>query len=317
MSTAEVVAGIDVASTHVDVALVGGELAQSRYGNDVEGHSALVGALSGAAVALVVLEASGGYEVDVACALQAAGLAVAVINPRQGRDFARALGQLAKTDRIDAQMLAEFAAVLRRRPDCANYVRPLPVAQQQDLAALVTRRRQLVGMLQAERQRLRLSRSAVRPSLKALIAAIQAQLDGIERQMRAHVQQHDAALDALLRSAGGVGPIASATLIADLPELGHLNRRQISALVGVAPFARDSGVLRGRRRIAGGRFEVRRTLYMAALVATRHNQSIRAFYQRLVSAGKVKKVALVACMRKLLTILNAMVRDQRCFAAPA
>lgn len=317
MSTAEVVAGIDVASTHVDVALVGGELAQSRYGNDAEGHSALVAALSGAAVALVVLEASGGYEVDVACALEAAGLAVAVINPRQGRDFARALGQLAKTDRIDAQVLAEFAAVLRRRPDCANYVRPLPVAEQQDLAALVTRRRQLVSMLQAERQRLRLSRAAVRPSVKALIAAIQAQLDGIERQMRAHVQQHDAALDALLRSAGGVGPIASATLIADLPELGHLNRRQISALVGVAPFARDSGVMRGRRRIAGGRFEVRRTLYMAALVATRHNQSIRAFYQRLLGAGKVKKVALVACMRKLLTILNAMVREQRCFAAPA
>lgn len=317
MSTAEVVAGIDVASTHVDVALVGGQLVQSRYGNDAEGHSALVAALSGAAVALVVLEASGGYEVDVACALEAAGLAVAVINPRQGRDFARALGQLAKTDRIDAQVLAELAAVLRRRPDCANYVRPLPVAEQQDLAALVTRRRQLVSMLQAERQRLRLSRAAVRPSVKALIAAIQAQLDGIEGQMRAHVQQHDAALDALLRSTGGVGPITSATLIADLPELGHLNRRQISALVGVAPFARDSGVMRGRRRIAGGRFEVRRTLYMAALVATRHNPSIRAFYQRLVRAGKVKKVALVACMRKLLTILNAMVRDQRCFAAPA
>jgi transposase len=316
MSIAEVVAGIDVASTHLDVALVGGELERSRYGNDAEGHSALMAALSAAAVSLVVLEASGGYEVDVACALQAAGLAVAVINPRQGRDFARAMGQLAKTDRIDAQVLAELAVVLRRRPDCVNHVQPLPVAEQQDLAALVTRRRQLVSMLQAERQRLRLSRAAVRPSVKALLVAIQAQLDGIERQMQAHVQQHHGALDRLLRSAGGVGPIASATLIADLPELGHLNRRQISALVGVAPFARDSGVMRGRRRIAGGRFEVRRTLYMAALVAARHNQAIRAFYQRLVAGGKLKKVALVACMRKLLTILNAMVRDQRYFTGP-
>ncbi len=220
---------------------------------------------------------------------------------------------LRKTDRIDAQALAELAATLVRRPDCARFLRPRSRAEQQDLAALVTRRRQLTTMLLSERQRLRLARPKVRPSVEALITAIKAQLDEVEAQMVGHVQSHYAELDALLRSTGGIGPVASATLLADLPELGKLNRRQISALVGVAPFAQDSGSTHGRRRVSGGRFELRRALYMATLTATRHNPVIRHFYERLVAAGKLKKVALIAAMRKLITILNAMVRDQQKF----
>lgn len=205
-------------------------------------------------------------------------------------------------------MLAEFAAVLVRREDLASLIRPLADAQQQALAAMVTRRRQLLTMLLSERQRLQLAIPVVRPSIEAMIEAIRKQLDEVEAQMVGHVREHYAALDKLLRSASGIGPVASATLIAELPELGRLNRRQIAALVGVAPMAKDSGTSRGRRRIQGGRFEIRRVLYMATLTASRHNPAIRAFYQRLIAVGKLPKVALVACMRKLLTTLNAMVR---------
>jgi transposase len=302
--------GIDIAKANVDCAVLGAELPVRRYINDVDGHSALAAALQPLGVALVVMEATGGYESALACALQAAGCAVAVVNPKQARDFAKGIGRLAKTDRIDAETLAQFAATLLRRGDLRRFTQPLPDAQQRDLAALVTRRRQLLTMLGAERLRLQLATTKVRPSIEALIGAIRAQLDDVEAQMRSHVGQHFAELDALLRSARGIGPIASATLIATLPELGHLNRRQISALVGVAPMANDSGTLRGRRRVAGGRFEVRRVLYMATLTATSHNPTIRAYYQRLVAAGKLPKVALVACMRKLLVTLNAMIRTQ-------
>jgi transposase len=313
MSKSSVLVGVDVASEHVDVAAIADKLPATRYTNDADGHTALVHALAPLDVALVVMEATGGYEAALACALQAAGVPVAVINPRQARDFARSMGRLAKTDRIDAQILAELAATLVRRPDCARFLRPRSSAEQQDLAALVTRRRQLTTMLLSERQRLRLARPKVQPSVEALITAIKAQLDEVETQMVCHVQRHYAELDALLRSTGGIGPVASATLLADLPELGKLNRRQISALVGVAPFAKDSGSMRGRRRVSGGRFELRRALYMATLAATRHNPVIRHFYERLVAAGKLKKVALIAAMRKLITILNAMVRDQQKF----
>ncbi|MGH7184859.1 MAG: IS110 family transposase, partial [Pseudomonadota bacterium] len=301
MSDSTVMVGIDVASEQVDVAAIGAVLPLARCNNDPEGHSALAAALTGAGAALVVMEATGGYEAALACALQAAGLKVAVINPRQARDFARAMGRLAKTDAVDAQTLAELAAILARRPDLERFVRPLPDVAQQELAALVTRRRQLTTMLLSERQRLRLAIAVVRPSVEAVIELIRKQLDDIEAQMVRHVREHYAELDAVLQSAGGIGPIASASLIADLPELGRLNRRAIAALVGVAPYARDSGRHRGRRRIAGGRFELRRALYMATLTATRHNPAIRAFYQRLLAAGKLKKVALIACMRKLLT----------------
>lgn len=313
MSESSVVVGIDIAKLHVDVAVSGTPALAERFANDSEGHAAVIARLEPLAVELVVMEATGGYEAPLACALQAAGLAVAVVNPRQARDFAKAMGRLAKTDQIDAEGLAELGRMLLTRADLARYLRPLATAEQQDLAALVKRRRQLVAMLVMERQRLDRARAAVRPSIKALINAIQRQLDRVDREMVQHATAHFAELDQLLRSTGGIGPVASATLIAELPELGRLTRRQIAALVGVAPIARDSGQMRGRRRIQGGRFQIRRTLYMATLSAARHNPVIRAHYQHLVAAGKFKKVALVACMRKLVTILNAMARTHTTF----
>jgi transposase len=311
MSGYSVVVGIDVAKAHLDVAALGAKLGAERFGNDAEGHTALVAALQSLGVALVVMEATGGYEAALACALQAAGLAVAVVNPKQARDFAKSMGRLAKTDRIDARTLAELAGVLARREDLARFIRPLADVQQQQLAALVTRRRQLLTMLGAEHQRLQLAVPMVRPSIEAMIQAIRAQLEDLEGQMIAHLREHFADLDALLQSTRGIGPIASATLIAELPELGRLNRREIAALVGVAPIANESGTSRGRRRVQGGRFEIRRVLYMATLTAARRNPVIKAFYQRLIAAGKLPKVALVACMRKLLTVLNAMVRTNK------
>ena len=308
-----VVVGIDVAKDHVDVAMVGASLTSMRFDNGIDGHSALIAALQPLSPQLVVMEATGGYEAALACALQAAGMAVAVVNPRQARDFAKALGRLAKTDRIDAEGLAEFSRILLTRPDLARYLRPLETPAQQDLAALVTRRRQLVTMLGMERQRLAIARPAVRRSVQALIRAIEKQLDQVDGEMTRHLTTHFRELDQLLRTTGGIGPVVSATLIADLPELGRLTRRQIAALVGVAPMAWDSGQMRGRRRIQGGRFEIRRALYMATLVAARYNPVIHAHYERLVAAGKLKKVALVACMRKLLTILNAMARTGTAF----
>ena len=306
-----VVVGIDVAKAHLDVAVSGASLGTERWSNDAEGHSELVAALQPLDVALVVMEASGGYEAAVTCALQAAGLAVAVVNPRQARDFAKSMGQLAKTDRIDAKMLAELARVLLSRQDLARYLRPVTDAQQRVLAALVTRRRQLLAMLVSERLRLQVAMAEVRPSIETMITAIRAQLDELEGQMLAHLREHFGELDAVLRSTVGIGPIASATLIAELPELGQLSRRRIAALVGVAPMANESGARRGRRSIRGGRFEVRRVLYMATLSAIHSNPVIEGFYRRLIAAGKLPKVALVACMRKLLTILNAMAKTRR------
>jgi transposase len=311
MSASSVVVGIDVAKAHVDVSVLGAKLDAQRFDNEAEAHSALAAALKPLGVSLVVMEATGGYEAALACALQATGLPVAVVNPRQARDFAKSMGRLAKTDRIDARMLAEFAAVLVRRDDLVSFIRPLADAQQQALAAMVTRRRQLVTMMLSERQRLQLAIAVVRPSIEAMIEAIRKQLDDVEAQMVGHVQAHYAELDKLLRSASGIGPVASATLIAELPELGRLNRREIAALVGVAPMANDSGNSKGRRRVQGGRFEIRRVLYMATLTAARHNPAIKTFYDRLVTAGKLPKVALVACMRKLLTTLNAMVKTNK------
>jgi transposase len=305
------VVGIDVSKAHVDVVVIGAALEAERFANEVEGHSALAAALRPLGVALVVMEATGGYEMALACALQAAGLAVVVINPKQARDFAKAMGCLAKTDRIDARTLAELGTVLLGRADLARFVRPLPDAQQQALAALVTRRRQLLTMLVSERARLPLAIAVVRPSIEAMITAIRVQLDDVEAQMTRHVREHFAEMDTLLRSATGIGRIASATMIATLPELGELNRRAVAALVGVAPIANESGTSRGRRRVQGGRFEVRRVLYMATLSAIRRNPAIRDFYQRLRAKGKLPKVAIVASMRKLLTILNAMARTHK------
>ena len=303
------VVGIDVAKAHVDVFVLGAEFKAQRFDNEADGHSALATALAPLDVRLVVMEATGGYEAALACSLQAAGFAVAVVNPKQARDFAKGMGYLAKTDAIDAKALAALADALSRQPDLASYLRPLTDKAQRDLAALVTRRRQLLAMMLSERQRMQLAVAKVRPSIEAMIEAIKAQLDQVEGEMVGHVREHFGKLDALLRSTKGIGPVASATLIAELPELGRLNRRQIAALVGVAPMANDSGNSKGRRRVTGGRFEIRRALYMATLTATRHNPAISAFYVRLLAAGKLPKVALIACMRKLLTTLNAMARS--------
>ena len=308
MSVSSVTVGIDVAKLHVDVWVLGAKSDAQRWSNDAEGHSALATLLHPLGVDLVVMEATGGYEAALACALQAAGLPVAVVSPRQARDFAKAMGQLAKTDAVDARILAELGSVLVRREDLQRFVRPLADERQQWLAALLTRWRQLLSMLHSERQRLQITPAKLHPSIEAIVAAIKAQLDEIEAQMLTHVREHFGPLDALLQSAAGIGPVASATLVGELPELGRLNRREIAALVVVAPMANDSGSSRGRRRVQGGRFEVRRVMYMATLTATRHNPAIRAFYERLRAAGKLPKVALVACMRKLLTTLNAMVR---------
>ncbi len=300
-----------MASTHVDVSVVGAVLPEGldHVGNDADGHSLLADALVRLTPELVLMEATGGYEAALACALQAVGLRVAVVNPRMARDFARAMQRLAKTDRIDAQTLAEFAVVLARRPDSERFIRPLSDPEQQDLAALVTRRRQLVSMQLSERQRLRLARPVARGSIEALIEAIARQLEDVEAEMARHVEQHCSDMARLLQSIAGIGRVVAATLIAELPELGRLNRRQICALIGVAPYAKDSGATRGRRRIYSGRFEVRRALYMATLTATRCNPAIKTFYEHLLAAGKLKKVALVACMRKLVTHLNAIARN--------
>ncbi|MCB2006022.1 MAG: transposase [Rhodoferax sp.] len=300
--------GIDVSRDTLEVACPS-QPRSWQHSNDASGIEALCTELLGLSPALVVLEATGGYEFEAACSLQAAGLPVAVVNPRQARDFARAMGALAKTDSLDARVLAEFARVLHQHPQRERFIKPLADAELQHLQALVLRRRQLVGMLTSERQRLRLSHASARHSIECTIEFLRAQIDGIEGECAAHMQAHHDTLASTLGSVKGIGTATVATLVAELPELGTLTRRGIAALVGVAPLNRDSGLMRGKRAIWGGRAEVRRALYMATLVAVRHNVALRVFYQRLVTAGKPKKVALVAAMRKLLGVLNAMVKS--------
>lgn len=300
--------GIDVAKEAVDVAF-GTSGAVEQFTNEAEGHDSLIERLSGIPVELIVLEATGGYEFAIAGALQVAGLPVAIINPRQARDFAKAMGYLAKTDRIDARALAQLADVLARHPDRDKIVKPLPCADLQHLQAMVVRRRQLVAMLVAERQRLAVAHQAARPSIETIIKTLKQELGRAEAELARHIDTHHADLAALLGSVKGIGSATTSTLIAEVPELGCLSRREIGALVGVAPMNRDSGVLRGKRMIYGGRASVSRALYRATLVAVRFNPVLRAFYEPLVNAGKPKKVAFVAAMRKLLTILNAMVKS--------
>jgi transposase len=299
--------GIDIAKEHFEAALGAEEIV--RLTNDPSGHDGLLAQLQGLTVGLIVLEASGGYQLPLAAALQGAGYPVLIVNPRQARDFAKAMGYLAKTDRIDARVLGQLAEVLMRHPERATLIKPLPGEQQRLLQAMVTRRRQVQAMLVAERHRLELAHGQMQASLKTIIKALSKELARLDVQLERHVQAHHADLAGLLGSVKGVGKATISTLIAEVPELGKLDRRQISALIGVAPMSCDSGTMRGRRRIIGGRSSVRHVLYMAALVASRHNVVIRAFYERLLAAGKPKKVALVACMRKLLIILNAMVRS--------
>jgi transposase len=305
MSNVSVV-GLDVAKAHVDVA-VHPSARTFRVVHTDTGLTELVRELTAIAPQLVVLEATGGYETDVATALALAGLPLAIVNPRQVRAFAKALGRLAKTDAIDAHVLALFADRVRPTP------RALPDAAHQALTALVTRRRQLVEMLTAERHRFALAQGAVRRDLRQHIHWLERRLADLDNEIRTQLRDSPlwAATHHLLRSVPGIGPVTAATLIAGLPELGQLTRRQIAALVGCAPFNRDSGTQRGKRTTWGGRATVRAPLYLATLTATRCNPAIRTFYRRLTTAGKPRKVALVAAMRKLLTILNAILRHQQ------
>lgn len=299
--------GIDVSSQMLEVAS-SAEPKTWQVGNDAAGIEQLTAQLTSLQPALVVLEATGGYEFEAACALQASGLAVAVVNPRTARDFARAMGALAKTDALDARMLAAFARVLHQHPERERFVKPLADAELQRLQALVLRRRQLVQMITSERQRMRVSHAAARPSIERVIEFLKTELGDSDADVAAHVGQHHATLAQALASVPGIGAASVAVLLAELPELGKLDRRRIAALVGVAPLNRDSGQMRGQRSIWGGRADVRRTLYMATLTAVRHNAPLKAHYERLLAVGKRKKVALVACMRKLLTMLNAIAK---------
>lgn len=306
----ETYVGIDVAKAELVIASrPTGET--WTVANDAAGVREVVERMRGLGPVLVVLEATGGYELAAVAALAAAEVPVVVVNPRQVRDFARATGELAKTDGLDARMLALFAE--RVRPA----VRPLADEALEALDALLTRRRQLLEMLQAERNRqgqvFGRGTKAVKQSLKAHIAYLERELRMADTELGRAVRESPVwrEREELYRSVPGVGLVMALALLAELPELGQLNRKQIAKLAGVAPLARDSGTLRGKRMIHGGRASLRATLYMAALVASRRNPVIRDFYQRLLAAGKPKKLALTACMRKLLTILNAMARAQR------
>lgn len=297
--------GIDVAKAQLDVALrPSGE--RRAVATDASGVETLVDWVQTLHPTLIVLEATGGLERAVTSALAAAGLPVVVVNPRQARDVARATGQLAKTDALDARALAHFADVIRPTP------RPLPDAQTQELRALLGRRQQLIGMRPAEQNRLAGTSARLMKDIAAhmtwLNAGITTLDDDLETRLRASPRWREH--DELLQRAKGIGPVCAHTLLLALPALGKWSRQQIAALVGVAPLNCDSGTLRGRRTIWGGRAHVRTVLYMGTLVATRYNPQIKVFYERLLAAGKVKKVALTACMQKLLTILNAMLKHR-------
>lgn len=304
-AASEVFVGIDVSKDELEVASVP-QSSRLRVARDEAGLVQLVERLKALGPSLVVLEASGGYEMPVVMALAGAGLPCVVVNARQVRDFAKASGKLAKTDRIDAQVIAEFAQAIRPQ------VRALPDAASAQFIALVARRRQLVEMLTAEQNRLALSHAAVREDLKQNIEWLKRRvrdLDGeLTRAVRASPLWRES--DKLLQQVPGVGRVVSAVLLALLPELGRLSPKQIAALVGLCPFNRDSGRWQGKRSIFGGRASVRAVLYMAIVSAIRWNPLIKVFYQRLLAAGKPKKLAMTACMRKLLVILNAMMRDR-------
>jgi transposase len=298
--------GIDVSKATLDIAsLPDGE--SWTVTNDDQGLAELTPRLVALAPVLIVMEATGGFEMLAAITLAKVGLPVAVVNPRQVRDFAKAMGQLAKTDALDAGMLADFAQRVRPEP------RPLPDEAAQLLESLLTRRRQIVDMLTAEKNRLGFARGPVKRDISQHIRWLEKRLTDVDGDLQDAVAAsplYQAKSD-LLRSVPGVGPVTALTLLATLPELGHLSRHQIAALVGVAPMNRDSGTMRGKRMVWGGRAPVRAVLYMAALVGLKHNPVLREFYERLRAAGKPFKVAATACMRKLLTILNAMLHQNR------
>ncbi len=306
-------AGVDVSKWRLDVCLLPGRQAFC-VANDPQGIDELVRRLEEVRPELVVLEATGGYERPAATAIAAssAGIAVAVVNPRQARDFAKATGRLAKTDKIDAEVLARFASAVGPKPSV------LPDEEMRALQAILARRRQILEMLLAEKNRLQMAPEAVAKRIAAHVKWLQSELIRTDRDLDEAIAQSEVwrRNEGLLRSIPGVGPVLARTLLAELPELGSLAPKRLSALVGVAPFNRDSGTLRGKREVWGGRAPVRAALYMGALVATRHNPVLKEFYGRLLKAGKPKKVALVACMRKLLSILNALMRDRAIWRCP-
>lgn len=296
--------GIDISKALLDVALHDSATTW-QVPNTESGIAELLKQLADVHPTLIVLEATGGFELRLVSELAAAKLPVVVTNPRRVRQFARATGQLAKTDKLDARMLAHFAAAVRPEP------RPLPNDQDAHLQALLTRRRQIVDMLTVEKNRLTTVPPRMRPNIEEHLEWLEQNLTQLDTEMDQLVQHTQLwkEKDALLQSVPGVGRVTARTALALLPELGTLNRQEIAALVGVAPVAKDSGQKRGKRRIYGGRAPVRSVLYMAALVATRVNPTIKSFYERLLTAGKEKKVALTACLRKLLVILNAILRS--------
>lgn len=298
--------GIDVSKDNLDL-MVRPTGARHQLPNDADGIAQLVKQLRRQRPTLVVCEATGGWERLLVGALASAGLPIVVVNPRQVRDFAKATGRLAKTDRLDAEVIAHFAEAVRPEP------RALPSADTHALGELVSRRQQLIEMRTAEANRRRLATGRLRQQLDEHLAWLDRQLEDLDRELDDVLRNSPIWREQadVLRSAKGVGPILTATLLSALPELGQLNHKEIAALVGVAPFNRDSGMWRGKRQIWGGRGPVRAVLYMATLSAVRTNPVVRSFYQRLIGAGKLHKVALVACMHKLLTILNAMARDGR------
>jgi transposase len=310
-SPTKVYAGIDVSKDRLEVAV---RPAGERFDvpNDDAGIDELVGRLGQTRPALVVLESTGGFERSLVAALAASGLAVAVVNPRQTRDFARATGRLAKTDRIDAEVLAHFAEAVRPTP------RAVPEEEAYVFGAILARRRQIVEMITAESNRLGTAPRAVRKRIEAHLRWLEKELKRTDDDLDEAIQESPTWREnaALLRSVPGVGPVLCRTLLAELPELGTLTHKQLAALVGLAPLNRDSGTMRGKRAVWGGRSGVRAALYMAALVATRHNPQVKEFYERLLSAGKAKKVALVACMRKLLIILNAVLKHRTPWRSP-
>jgi transposase len=296
--------GIDVSKAQLDIGIRPGD-ERWQVENSLEGIAELVKRLAEIKPTLIVMEATGGYEMAAAAELAGAVLPVAVVNPRQVRDFAKSLGRLAKTDQIDAHVLARFGEAVQPEP------RALPDEQTQQLQALLTRRRQIIEMLVAEKNRMRLAHKGVILGLAEHIAWLEKCLDELDKQLHDLLKNSPIwrEKDDLLRSVPGVGPVLATTLLAELPELGLLNRKKIASLVGVAPFNCDSGKMHGKRAIWGGRASIRSVLYMATLSAIHCNPVIRTFYERLIQAGKEAKVALTACMRKLLTILNAMMHN--------
>lgn len=299
-------AGVDVAKEHLDLAWLD---AQLHVPNDENGWRQAIDRLLEAGIDLVVLEATGGLERGFIAALQDAAIEVARVNPRQARDFAKAMGRLAKTDRVDARVLRDLADVLANHPKRTTFLAPPSDAQREELRGLMVRRRQLVDMRVAESNRLAMATKRATRSILSVIKLLDKQIAAIDSDIGGHLDIHFKDLSELLQGPKGVGPTTAGVLLSALPELGQLDRRAICKLVGLAPLASDSGKRRGDRHIWGGRAEVRTALYMAALSAKRYNPVIKQFWERLIAAGKPKKVALVACMRKLLTILNAMVRD--------